>query len=102
MNEWNLLQISVVEPHSPAQDAGLRVNDIILKVNDRNMMDERFPILEEFKNESERGHLKLEVVDLTAFKLGLNEEKPKLRYHEIDSGKDRPPPKNAGKCTKSL
>lgn len=57
-------QISSVEPKSPAEDAGLRVEDLILKVNDVPVVGERYSkTVTVIKNESERGRLKLEVID---------------------------------------
>lgn len=66
-NERGPHQISSVEPNSPAQDAGLRIDDLILKVNDQNVVGERYSkTVALIKNESERGRgLKLEVVDPT-------------------------------------
>lgn len=63
-NERGPHQISSVEANSPAYDAGLRVEDLILKVNDASVVGERYSkTVTLIKNESERGRLKLEVID---------------------------------------
>lgn len=63
-NERGPHQISSVEPGSPAYDAGLRVEDLILRVNDQSVVGERYSkTVTLIKNESERGRLKLEVID---------------------------------------
>lgn len=63
-NERGPHQISSVEPNSPAFDSGLRVEDLILKVNDLPVVGERYSkTVTLIKNESERGRLKLEVID---------------------------------------
>lgn len=57
-------QVSSVEPNSPAERGGLRTDDLILKVNDINVVGERYSkTVAQIKNESERGILKLEVID---------------------------------------
>ena len=57
-------QIKSVEENSPAGDAGLRVNDFILKVNDIEVVGERYSKLGTIlANESERGRIKLEVIE---------------------------------------
>lgn len=57
-------QISSVEANSPAMDSGLRGDDLILKVNDLNVVGERYSkTVALIKNESEKGRLKLEVID---------------------------------------
>lgn len=58
-------QISNVEKDSPAFYAGLRNDDLILKVNDLNVVGERYnKTVALIKNESEKGRLKLEVIDV--------------------------------------
>lgn len=57
-------QISSTEANSPAEQSGLRADDLILKVNDVNVVGERYSkTVTMIKNESERGRLKLEVID---------------------------------------
>jgi hypothetical protein len=57
-------QIKSVEANSPADDAGLRVNDFILKVNDIEVVGERYSKLGTIlANESERGRIKLDVIE---------------------------------------
>lgn len=57
-------QIKSVEADSPADDAGLRVNDFILKVNDIEVVGERYSkLVTILANESERGRIKLEVIE---------------------------------------
>jgi C-terminal processing protease CtpA/Prc len=63
-NEKGPHQISNVEKDSPASYAGLRNDDLILKVNDINVVGERYnKTVALIKNESEKGRLKLEVID---------------------------------------
>ena len=63
-NEKGPHQISNVEVDSPAQLAGLRLNDLILKVADANVVGERYSkTVTLIKNELEKGRLKLEVVE---------------------------------------
>ena len=63
-NEKGPHQISNVEKDSPASYAGLRNDDLILKVNDINVDGERYnKTVALIKNESEKGRLKLEVID---------------------------------------
>ncbi len=57
-------QISNVEINSPAMLAGLKNDDLVLKVNDVNVVGERYSkTVTLIKNESEKGRLKLEVID---------------------------------------
>lgn len=57
-------QISNVEMNSPANMAGLKNDDLVLKVNDVNVVGERYnKTVTLIKNESEKGRLKLEVID---------------------------------------
>ena len=56
-------QISNVESLSPAECAGLKADVYLLKVNDINVVGERYnKTVALIKNESEKGRLKLEVV----------------------------------------
>lgn len=56
-------KISQVETNSPADDGGLRVDDLILKVNDVSIVGERYSkTVRLMKNEFERGRIKLEVI----------------------------------------
>lgn len=56
-------KISQVETNSPADDGGLRVDDLILKVNDMSVVGERYSKTARLvKNEFERGRIKLEVI----------------------------------------
>jgi hypothetical protein len=57
-------QISSVEENSPGHLGGLRQDDLILKVNDQNVVGQRFSKTAALiKNESEKGRIKLEVVE---------------------------------------
>ena len=63
-NQTGPHQISSVEANSPAEIAGIRVDDFILKVNNILVVGERYSkTVTMLKNESERGHLKLEVIE---------------------------------------
>jgi hypothetical protein len=63
-NEAGPHQISSVEENSPAMLAGLKNDDLLLKVNDVNVVGERYSkTVTLIKNESERGRLKLEVIE---------------------------------------
>ncbi|CAF0708112.1 unnamed protein product, partial [Brachionus calyciflorus] len=58
-------QISSVETNSPAEQSGLKKEDLILKVNDQNIVGERYSKTTALiKNECEKGILKLEVIDV--------------------------------------
>ena len=71
-NEKGPHQISNVEKDSPASYAGLRNDDLILKVNDINVVGERYnKTVALIKNESEKGRLKLEVVALHSSVVGV-------------------------------
>jgi C-terminal processing protease CtpA/Prc len=62
-NEQGPHQITSVEEDSPAQLSGLLNNDLVLKVNDINVVGERYSkTITLIKNESEKGRLKLEVI----------------------------------------
>ena len=57
-------QVSSVEQNSPAMFGGLKPDDLILKVNDVNVVGERYSkTISLIKNESQNGRLKLEVID---------------------------------------
>jgi C-terminal processing protease CtpA/Prc len=57
-------QVSSVEQNSPAMFGGLKPDDLILKVNDVNVVGERYnKTISLIKNESQNGRLKLEVID---------------------------------------
>ena len=63
-NEKGPHQISSVENESPAQVAGLRPDDLILKINDALVLGERYSrTVTLIKNESQAGRLKLEVIE---------------------------------------
>ena len=63
-NEKGPHQISNVEMNSPAMLSGLKNDDLVLKVNDVNVVGERYnKTVTLIKNESEKGRLKLEVID---------------------------------------
>lgn len=63
-NESGPHQIISVEANSPADEAGLRLNDFILKVNDIEVVGERYSkLVTILANESERGRIKLEVIE---------------------------------------
>ena len=56
--------ISSIESNSPAEHSGLKVNDLIIKVGDQNVVGERYSKTTTLiKNECEKGFLKLEVID---------------------------------------
>jgi len=62
-NEQGPHQITSVEEDSPAKLSGLLNNDLVLKVNDVNVVGERYSkTITMIKNESEKGRLKLEVI----------------------------------------
>jgi predicted metalloprotease with PDZ domain len=57
-------QISSVEQESPAHMAGLRPDDLILKINEQLVVGERYSrTVTIIKNESQSGRLKLEVIE---------------------------------------
>jgi predicted metalloprotease with PDZ domain len=57
-------QISGVEQESPAHVAGLRPDDLILKINEQLVVGERYSrTVTIIKNESQSGRLKLEVIE---------------------------------------
>jgi hypothetical protein len=59
--------VSGVEPDSPGQVAGLRADDLILRVNDVRVVGQRFSRTAAIiKNESEKGRLRLEVIEAAA------------------------------------
>ncbi|RNA05783.1 Na(+) H(+) exchange regulatory cofactor NHE-RF2-like [Brachionus plicatilis] len=63
-NESGPHMISSVESNSPAEQSGLRADDLILKVGDQSVVGERYTKTTTLiKNECEKGLLKLEVVD---------------------------------------
>lgn len=63
-NEKGAHQISNVEMDSPAELAGLKGDDYLIKVNDVNVVGERYnKTVALIKNESDKGRLRLEVVE---------------------------------------
>jgi hypothetical protein len=73
-NEVGPHQIANVELNSPALLAGLQDDDYLLKINDINVVGERYSkTVTRIKNESEKGILKLEVVEPTKISKDLRE-----------------------------
>ena len=65
-NEVGPHQIANVELNSPALLSGLQDDDYLLKINDINVVGERYSkTVTRIKNESDKGILKLEVVETT-------------------------------------
>ena len=83
-------QISNVESLSPAECAGLKADDYLLKVNDINVIGERYnKTVALIKNESEKGRLKLEVVEphLCSFDIKNTALTPQSGYSTLTSSK---------------
>lgn len=79
-NEKGAHQIHSVDANSPAFLGGLRKDDYLLKVNDVSVVGERYTkTIARIKNESQKGRLKLEVIEPALFKL------TKLDLQPIDS-----------------
>ena len=65
-NRAGMHQVTSVETGSPAEEAGLRPDDLILKVNDMSVLGESYSRLNTLiENESECGQIKLEVIEPT-------------------------------------
>ena len=63
-NDKGAHQISNVEAESPAHYSGLKSDDYLLRVNDLDVVGERYnKTVALIKNESEKGRLKLEVIE---------------------------------------
>ena len=53
-----------IEPGSPAEEAGLKQNDLIIKINNQDVVGQRYHRMAAMlKTESQIGHLKIEVID---------------------------------------
>lgn len=62
LNKFGMAVISILEPNSPSEKSGLKINDIILRVNDENVFGERLEKINNLINKSYRnGFIKLEI-----------------------------------------
>lgn len=67
-NKAGMHQVTSVEARSPAEEAGLRPDDLVVKVNDIPVLGERYSRLATLiKNEAERDQIKLEVIEPSRF-----------------------------------